>query len=918
MYNGAILGSCNGDWRDTILELRTWLLGGGIKFSITVYDRCRERWFAVFINGRWTGKNYYAPISGDIEDILPIDFGTDVASIIAYEVGDAVSFNTFVPDDMARLEDALSARRLKFNWQSTYSLTPVSGDTQLSAITISGAKRGVNVASVEDLPTRGRLYYTIVTIGTTHYVRWWRGSTLVAEGSRVGNGAVACVAMNGSGLTVNCTLTYTADVAPNAAFLDCRWLGSYQIHFQQQSTNLFLWSEQMDHAPWSTYNANTVVTPDQADAPDGTHTADQVACGAGSLGEVFVYNHVTGQAPGVYTVSVFLKGTPDQQVYVYPFFESYGAPVLVTFDGTWQRISLTGTLTGGGVIAGQIDIIIGTNPLIDMGTGTVLPAVTFYAWGGMLNVGATPGPYVRTTGAPASGLVFPRTPEATMSDNGADAYSFLTPVLASGAYNYNILGVDDDGVVQTTIVSPPDSPLTIQAAPASPTITGCTGSAAAGLTPTWTVGEAGCTFTVYYSLVNQPINYDVGCLPAPITTAMDATSATTPAITGYTPVDNSGDYATVLAAVDACVSALNAGYAGTNLNTNAADGNYSVSHGGGYPAGATIVTVAVTVAPGGKTILPNDVITFVPGTGESYICQAFDAVGLSLSVLPPSPNGIAGAAVVHVSRDFGPYFSAILATQISTLKTAIAAYSAALGKPLAEIGASIDFAVNFLTLTLQSLQGQALQLADWQIAIESEYGGLLTFFSNLAVGHSGRYTFPDGTLPLYSSLGSLSTGNLLSAAQPFVKPAIVRFIVRAMKGGVQEHGDQVFDMELSSGGATVNTRPNVPDLQKIDENGLTVTFNVAVIEDNANAPAVAVVMVVNGANVVSVDLPDAQGGVHAVGMQYTFGAAGWYTIEFFSQSALAAASPLSVPLNFYATNVAGVAVTGLSASVVRS
>lgn len=50
----------------------------------------------------------------------------------------------------------------------------------------------------------------------------------------------------------------------------------------------------------------------------------------------------------------------------------------------------------------------------------------------------------------------------------------------------------------------------------------------------WTVGEAGCTYTVYYSKVGEAINYGSFSTPAAITTALNATSQTlSSANTGY-------------------------------------------------------------------------------------------------------------------------------------------------------------------------------------------------------------------------------------------------------------------------------------------------------------------------------------------------------------------------------------------------
>lgn len=390
MFLGSIMSSSLGDWRDSVVSLRVWRFGGGVKFSLTPLDSIRGSFIAIFINGRWTGKNYFVPLSGDIEDVLPLDFGDGGASIFVVEVGDAATFDpSFIPAEMAQYEDGLTAMRLRFMWSGSYRLTPVTGDTQLAAIVVAGALRGVNTARVDDLASRGRLHYTILTVGTTHFVRWWNDGVLVAEGSRVGNGAVVCAEIDESGLSVACTLTYTADVLPDVAWLDVRWPQSYQIHY--------------------------------------------------------------------------------------------------------------------------------------------------------------------STGA----LTYPRTPEATLTDDGATSFQFLTPVLAAGSYNYNVLQVDDDGVLQTTIAAPADSPLTLNSAPAAPTITGVTWSP---FTLNWTAGEAGCTYTVYYSQPNWPINWGQFDDPAPVVTALNAPSAVLDDSFDYSSVDNGGDYDDANVAFDAVATALNTAF----------------------------------------------------------------------------------------------------------------------------------------------------------------------------------------------------------------------------------------------------------------------------------------------------------------------------------------------------------------------
>jgi hypothetical protein len=88
-----------------------------------------------------------------------------------------------------------------------------------------------------------------------------------------------------------------------------------------------------------------------------------------------------------------------------------------------------------------------------------------------------------------------------------------------------------DGIAQTagiTVISG----LVIVTPPAAPTLAAPTGNAAA-TTINWATGEAGCTYTVYFSDIDTPINLGNFALPAPITTGVDATSQVLPAIVGY-------------------------------------------------------------------------------------------------------------------------------------------------------------------------------------------------------------------------------------------------------------------------------------------------------------------------------------------------------------------------------------------------
>jgi hypothetical protein len=132
-----------------------------------------------------------------------------------------------------------------------------------------------------------------------------------------------------------------------------------------------------------------------------------------------------------------------------------------------------------------------------------------------------------------SALVFPRTAQATVLDTGGELrYAWRSLELAAGTYNYTVLYVDDEDNAQTSAIPGPYTLTIAAAAPLEPTGLAASGTAANPLI-SWTVGVAGCTFTVYAGEIDASINFDAGSTPTPIATAVDATSATLAAVTGY-------------------------------------------------------------------------------------------------------------------------------------------------------------------------------------------------------------------------------------------------------------------------------------------------------------------------------------------------------------------------------------------------
>lgn len=415
---GGCTTQAPGDTQDHIRRLLVSAIGGNIRARAEIMGRYRDKFYAFFVNGVYTGKNHKADTLTQLEQVLRMNPGTTNGSLYIEDAGDWPAFsNGFVPDGWAKEVDSQTARRMRISWTATYSTSTIYNDSgQITSVTVTGAKRFTNVQKVQDQPTRGQLTYSVTSSGTTRVIRWWAGLRLVAEGYRTGNGAFTCNPINGSGLTVAGTLTYSgSDTKPGVAYLEVCWPKSYQVHYSTSS------------------------------------------------------------------------------------------------------------------------------------------------------------------------LSYPRTPEATVSDRGVDNYVFLTPVLAAGVYNWSIVKVSDDGEAQSVSIPSPTAK-TLNYQPSPPTITTVTGSATAGLTVNWTIGESGCTFTVYYSFPNEPINFGNYTNPPPLTTALNATSQAIPNthLAAYANTDFETAWNTLFAAFDAQVS-----------NANSAFATSQAAFGYGFPAMVTALKAAI-------------------------------------------------------------------------------------------------------------------------------------------------------------------------------------------------------------------------------------------------------------------------------------------------------------------------------------
>lgn len=158
-----------------------------------------------------------------------------------------------------------------------------------------------------------------------------------------------------------------------------------------------------------------------------------------------------------------------------------------------------------------------------------------------------------------SALTYPRTPDLVVYDQGVSQYVALTPILPSGSYNYAVQAVGDDETLQSPVPVPADSPKLIKSPPNPITFVNATGNWAA-ITVNYTGGDPVCTYTVYSSLVDEPINLGQWPLPVPIIRPVGSSSVILAPVANWAPLDRTAAWTTYYTALDNVVAAMNAAY----------------------------------------------------------------------------------------------------------------------------------------------------------------------------------------------------------------------------------------------------------------------------------------------------------------------------------------------------------------------
>lgn len=261
----------------------------------------------------------------------------------------------------------------------------------------------------------------------------------------------------------------------------------------------------------------------------------------------------------------------------------------------------------------------------------------------------------------------------------------------------------------------------------------------------------------------------------------------------------------------------------------------------------------------------------------------------------------------HTAFDAGETgFDAALETFEEEIDEAIEVFGASLGYSFRTIRQNVTTKVTDCLAIVAANSGLSLDADEWKSRVGPNYGELIRLIGDLLDNAPNRYPMPNGAIP-----GSLLAGNasgesavgsmpsdtggeesLRTIAEPFIKPLVIRAVVRAEDSGIEDQSDNVFEFEVDpTDGSIIQRPPNAVTITSLTVSNtsgttFTITANVGVIDDNYEESDEIDLYAIPAADSFDFTVPDAseeltdegQGGWREATCVATVTGNGWYKI----------------------------------------